>query len=267
MLQKTFRMAGTLLLAGAALFAMPGHGQAQHGGGHGGGGGHFGGFSGARVGGFGGLGGPVAGARLGGYAVGTLRSGPFISGTHGNDRAYYGRGYGYRGRPYYGGYGYYGGAGYSSFNYPYADYYSGYYSAPYSGDSLYADSYDDVNPSDYVGGTVAGSATYQSFYSPSDGMDGADNRAHFTVKTPADATLWFNGVATKTTGTVRNFDSPPLQPGSHYNYEVWARWNDNGHEVTQRQEVKFTPGENVNLMFPLLSGTSQQTSAVNRADR
>jgi uncharacterized protein (TIGR03000 family) len=70
------------------------------------------------------------------------------------------------------------------------------------------------------------------------------------VNVPAGAQLWFDGKATTTTGSIRQFDSPPLTPGSRYSYEVRARWNENGHEVTQTQQVEVSAGAYVNVQFP-----------------
>jgi uncharacterized protein (TIGR03000 family) len=64
----------------------------------------------------------------------------------------------------------------------------------------------------------------------------------------------------KTTGPVRTYASPPLAEGQ-YSYEVRARWNENGQEVTQTQQVGVTPGAHVEVNFPLPSGTAEKTLA------
>ena len=48
------------------------------------------------------------------------------------------------------------------------------------------------------------------------------NAAHVTVRAPANATVWIGGWQTPNTGSVREFDSPPLTPGKQYTYEVRA---------------------------------------------
>ena len=75
-----------------------------------------------------------------------------------------------------------------------------------------------------------------------------------TVNVPAGTQLWFDGKATTTTGSVRLFDSPPLTPGSRYSYEVRARWSENGHEVTQTQQVVVSAGAHVDVKFPVTPG-------------
>jgi len=225
MLRKWFSYGGTLLLAGAAVFAMPGPARAQHGGGGHGGGGHFGGAN------FGG--GHFGGAHYGGYHGGFYHGGS----GYGYPHAYYPN-YGYhRYYPHY--YNYYP---YPYDTYPYdgsgSTYNSGYYS-PYG-----------EEPSD----TVA----------PETAPAPPDNTAHVTVSVPADAEVWFDGTETTTTGSTREFQSPPLTPGSRYTYEVRARWNENGHEVTQTQQVAVTAGAHVHVDFPVPPKTAGQGSAVKK---
>src|SRR5205085_1327698 len=61
----------------------------------------------------------------------------------------------------------------------------------------------------------------------------ADNRVHLTVTVPADAQVWVEDAPTTSNGTVRQFVSPPLEPGGPFTYHVRARWNENGQEVTR----------------------------------
>jgi len=78
------------------------------------------------------------------------------------------------------------------------------------------------------------------------------------MRVPADARIWVDGAATTSTGSVREFASPPLKPGSQYHYEVQARWTENGHEVTQTQQVTVSAGTSIRVDFPL-SPTTQGT--------
>jgi uncharacterized protein (TIGR03000 family) len=247
MCRKAFSFGGLLLLAGAAILATPSLGQAQHGGGGHGGGGHFGGghFGGGRIGGFrGGI--FHGGARFGGGRI---------------VRPHYGY------RPYYRSYGYY---------YPYSYGSSGYYpdydnSYPYvwpspTYDSGDASAYGDVAPS-YADGTTSAAPSqgdYQSLYPPATVSAPSETGAHVTVNVPEDAQLWFNGTLTTSTGTVRQFDSPPFTPGYRYSYKVQARWEENGKEVTQTQRVEVAPGANVSVTFPVPSGTTAQASSTNK---
>jgi uncharacterized protein (TIGR03000 family) len=233
MLRKMVSYGGMLLLAGAAIFATPGPGRAQHGGGGHGGGGHFSGGS---------IGGGHFGGYHGGFYHGGYHSGYYHSYPH----------YGYH--RYYPSYGYY----YPSYGtYPYV------WSSPAYGSGSYG-SYADVTPSypDGYTSVTPPAASYQSFYPPA--TDQPDTSAHISVNVPAGARLWFDGTATTATGPVRAFSSPPLTPGHWYTYEVRARWDEDGHEVTQTQQVELTAGAHVNVNFPVPPKTAGQASAVKK---
>jgi uncharacterized protein (TIGR03000 family) len=248
MFQKTFSFAGILLLAGAALLVTTSPSQAQRGGGHFGGA-HFGGahFGGAHFGGT-----HFGGAHFGGGHFGRGHFGGFPG-------LYYGF-YPYYNYPSYGSYPYY--------NYPYDNYYPYSYPYDYGGSSSYDyGSYPYSSPS-----LGSGSAYYPvapSSYQPSGTVSTvtpapSDTGAHLTVNVPAGAEVWFDGTATTSTGQVRQFDSPPLKPGSRYSYEVQARWKENGQEVTQTQQVKVAAGARVNVTFPVPPETTGQPSAVKK---
>jgi uncharacterized protein (TIGR03000 family) len=222
MFQKTLSFAGTLLLTGTALLLTPGLGHAQHGGGSHGGGGHFAGGGAHLAGGSGHYSGGGFHGSMSMYGGGARYEG-YRGSIYGNHSLYGGYGF----FPYYGLYG----------SYPYYDSY------PYGyGDETpsYADSYPNV---------TAPAASYQALYPATTAEP--DAVAHLTVSVPAGALLWINGSATTSTGPFRYFDSPPLTAGSHYSYEVQARWNENGHDVTQTQSVAVTAGVHVSVSFPV----------------
>jgi uncharacterized protein (TIGR03000 family) len=79
--------------------------------------------------------------------------------------------------------------------------------------------------------------------------------AHLEVQVPADATLWINGWKASSTGSLRKLQSPPLTAGHRYTYSIRARWEENGREVTQTQQVFVAAGAHVAVHFPLPSGT------------
>jgi uncharacterized protein (TIGR03000 family) len=224
MFRKAFSFGGLLLLAGAAVLVTPGSGQAQHRGG----GGHFGGFHGGFQHGF--HGGFHHGFRGFHHGFHHRFHDGFHHRFHGG-RWWFPRNYGYYGAwPYYGYYPYYG---YSNY-YPYTS--SSDWSSP-AYDSGYYGSYED--------------GTSSSQDSDLSGTAQPATRAKITVSVPADAEIWFNGTRMTSTGSVREYQSPPLTPGSQYTYKVRARWNENGHEVTQTQQVKVTAGAHVSVKFPV----------------
>jgi uncharacterized protein (TIGR03000 family) len=241
MFRNVFTFSSLLLLTGAVVLGTAGSGWARGGGGHGGGG-HVGGFHGGSFGGY-------RGGYWGGY-----------------------RGYGYGG--YYPRYGYnrynvyYGGYPYS-----YGDsepYYSSY---PYSTSDLNTDSWlspesaqpeagDAFNPGPVVQpGDAVETAGYRSLYPPTGDGAAASARqaaapAGVTVKVPQGAELWFDGSKTRSTGSVREFESPPLTQGRQYTYDVRARWRDNGKDVTQTRRVIVTAGTHADVEFPVRDQTA-----------
>jgi len=92
-------------------------------------------------------------------------------------------------------------------------------------------------------------SSYPDSYSPAPAQ--LDTSVHVTVSVPADAEIWFQGTKMTATGSVREYQSPPLTPGHRYTYEVRARWNENGHEgdpdATGRGPPQWT---RVNVHFP-----------------
>jgi uncharacterized protein (TIGR03000 family) len=158
---------------------------------------------------------------------GSVHSGNFHSGNFNhhnhNGRFFFGfyPGFGYYGYP---GYGYYGNSGYGY--YGNSDYYS---ASPY-----YYENY--VGPS-------------YSYYTPPppvavDDTPMEDSSAHVQVIVPvADAQVWFDGTATKSKGTTRFFDTPPLDLSGSYRYAVRARWNEGGKEAGDERVVRVRAGK------------------------
>jgi uncharacterized protein (TIGR03000 family) len=226
---KRFARVGILLLAGAVLLATPGSGRAAHGGGH------FGGAS---------FGGAHFGAHLGAGNLGGYRGGFYHYGNHYG----YSHAYGYsRSYPHYGSYPYRG-------FYSYSPYYGAYgYRGLAPG---YASGY--YAPGGYAPPTFPDDTTPE-WEDPPPSV--SDTRAQVTVELPANAQLWFDGTATTSTGLVREFNSPPLEPGSRYSYEVRARWDEKGHTVTQTQKVEVTAGAHVQVTFPIPPRTAGPSPA------
>jgi uncharacterized protein (TIGR03000 family) len=188
-----------------------------------GGGGHGGGHGG---GGF--RGGHVGGAGIGETHFGGYRGGFHRGGSYGHPYSHYGD------RRYYGGYGFYpySYGGYDSYD-PYS-----YASPGVTDDSGYNGSYGDMT----------------QYYTPT-----TDTSARISVKVPAGARVSFDGTPTSSMGSVREFTSPPLTPNSRYTYQVQARWDENGREVTQTQQVEVRAGGHTDVSFPVPPGDASQT--------
>jgi uncharacterized protein (TIGR03000 family) len=74
--------------------------------------------------------------------------------------------------------------------------------------------------------------------------------ARVEVRVPAaDAKVWFQGQPTKQTGKVREFESPPLTPGTEYTYRIRATWLSGGKEVTRNETVTIHSGARVQVDF------------------
>jgi uncharacterized protein (TIGR03000 family) len=59
---------------------------------------------------------------------------------------------------------------------------------------------------------------------------------------PADAQVWFNGQATRQTGMVRRYVTPPLSTASDYTYELKVRWNKEGQPVEEIRTISVMAG-------------------------
>jgi uncharacterized protein (TIGR03000 family) len=71
-----------------------------------------------------------------------------------------------------------------------------------------------------------------------------------SVKVPQPAAeVFVDGVKTAQTGTERVFESPPLEAGKRYKYEVTAKWIEGGATREAKRAVVGTPGEVVRVDF------------------
>jgi uncharacterized protein (TIGR03000 family) len=232
MLRRHLLKCVAAVAAALLMAAGPQTGFAQHrGGGHYGGGGfHGGGYHG------------------GGYYGGGYRGGGYYHGGYSRGGGVYHGGYyrGYRGYPGYYGYGLGLGLGYalgSGLGYPYYGYG---YSSPYYGysypDYAYGSTY--VYPSDQVV-VPDSSITTQSLYTPA-----ASNQASVTVVLPTpDAQVFVQGTDMTGQGAVRQFVSPPLEPGQDYAYTVRARWQEGGRTVDQTRTVDVRANQAATVDF------------------
>ncbi len=76
------------------------------------------------------------------------------------------------------------------------------------------------------------------------------NAARLRLMVPANAQVWVDGKLTGQTGPNRVFESPALNPGRSYVYEVKARWRDRyGNEVTRSRTVDVGAGSDVIVDF------------------
>jgi uncharacterized protein (TIGR03000 family) len=91
----------------------------------------------------------------------------------------------------------------------------------------------------------AAPTTSQSFYIPE-----TDNRGVFIqMQVPEGARVWFDNTPTMQTGTVRQFLSPPINPGQDYVYQIRVEWPQKGEVMNLNRRVTVRPGDRLNLDF------------------
>jgi uncharacterized protein (TIGR03000 family) len=128
----------------------------------------------------------------------------------------------------------------------------GYYN-PWYGDGYSGYAYGGY-PSDYSS-FYSGPATYsedtQAYadQGPAGSMMANEDAAMIAVRVPPNADIWFDGEKTNQKGTVRQFETPALDPGHDYSYEVRARWNENGRNVERTRHVTVHAGDRIGLNF------------------
>jgi uncharacterized protein (TIGR03000 family) len=96
--------------------------------------------------------------------------------------------------------------------------------------------------------TVVVQASNQLSVNMAAGTAVAADVARIDVAVPvAEAKVWVNGTATKSTGLNRLFISPPLQPGQNYSYEIRAQWLENGQTMERTTKVRVQASKQVDV--------------------
>ena len=62
------------------------------------------------------------------------------------------------------------------------------------------------------------------------------------VQVPLEAEVWLEGQKMRSTGRLRHYRSPPLDPAKGYVYEVYARWTFDGKPVEDVRHVAIRAG-------------------------
>ncbi len=65
----------------------------------------------------------------------------------------------------------------------------------------------------------------------------------------ADARVWFENQGTKSTGTSRVFETPPITPGSIFQYHLKVTWKESGEDVSLERDVAVRSGQTVDVDF------------------
>jgi uncharacterized protein (TIGR03000 family) len=69
------------------------------------------------------------------------------------------------------------------------------------------------------------------------------------VQVPPDAEVWLDGQKMRSTGAVRHFRSPPLNPAKGYVYEVRTRWQSDGKTVEDVRHTAIRAGATIFVDF------------------
>ncbi len=90
----------------------------------------------------------------------------------------------------------------------------------------------------------------------------APDRAKVIVQLPAGAKLYVDDQAIKTTGDSQAFNTPRLEPGQTYYYEVRAEAVRDGKTVVESKRVLVRAGQEISVAFPKLDKEPAGIAAV-----
>ena len=85
--------------------------------------------------------------------------------------------------------------------------------------------------------------------------------ARIRVLLAADAVLTIDGAPTKATSGVRDFITPPLQPGKDFHYDLRARLGRTGTEVTIERRITVRAGQETVVNMNLASEGASENRA------
>lgn len=85
--------------------------------------------------------------------------------------------------------------------------------------------------------------------------------ARIRIRLPADAEVFINGKKTRSTGAVREFETPKLDPERVYSYVVKAKWTENGIAVEKSLRVRALSGNRVTINFVPVAQARPRTAA------
>jgi uncharacterized protein (TIGR03000 family) len=90
-----------------------------------------------------------------------------------------------------------------------------------------------------------------------------DNRVHFALTVPADATVYLVDQPMTVTGTVRYFVTPELSAGQYYRYPIRVEVVRNGTTYAAKSDVRIRAGDEIKLAFAAPANTQQQVARAN----
>jgi uncharacterized protein (TIGR03000 family) len=87
----------------------------------------------------------------------------------------------------------------------------------------------------------------EGYYNTSTSASSGKHPVQVNLRVPGDAKVSFDGTQTRQTGMARRFESPPLDAGQEYAYQIRVQWKQNGKDVTQTRQVTVHAGDVINL--------------------
>jgi uncharacterized protein (TIGR03000 family) len=97
--------------------------------------------------------------------------------------------------------------------------------------------------------TIPGESPAPPLAGAAGGYSVPPNAALIVVTMPPDGKLFANGLPIEGTGSVRVFQTPPLEPGKQYEYEMQISLERGGKKYEPKDVAKFRVGERVNVEF------------------
>jgi uncharacterized protein (TIGR03000 family) len=93
----------------------------------------------------------------------------------------------------------------------------------------------------------------------------ADNKAHLRLLVPENAEVLVEGGKTSTTGTVRDFISPPLTPGKNMTYSILVRYMDaSGKTIEETHSLRVRANDQLLLDWTAPANAEQPHATVLR---
>jgi len=111
--------------------------------------------------------------------------------------------------------------------------------------------YGSASPQNYYRSSTTqgyyGSTGSDDYYRTATAESPRKRPVRVNLRVPSDAKVWFDGSQTNKTGTIRSFESPPVDVGPEYAYQIQIQWKQNGKDVTQTRQIKVHAGDVINL--------------------
>jgi uncharacterized protein (TIGR03000 family) len=93
-------------------------------------------------------------------------------------------------------------------------------------------------------------STRLSYYNAPAESSPVNKNATLNLLVPIDAQVSIEGSPMSLAGWQRRFESPPLEPGRNYTYDIQVSWVHGGREVTHNRHVTVHAGDVINLTIP-----------------